>query len=120
MYRDTFLMDQGDIVIKDDLIMARGQEELRQNVENRLCVNRGEWFLNIGLGLDYGAIAGKGIDDVVIAFAIRETCHQDTRVKEVRDIAITRDPKTRQANIEMTIVDDNDNPLYLNEVVEIG
>lgn len=120
MYKNTFKMVGGDIVVDGDLILVDGQEELRQNIENRLSVNVGEWFLNIGMGLDYAAISGKGIEDRGIEFALRECCFQDDRVKEVRDVRVKRNPETREALIEFVIIDKEDNPMYMEEVVNLG
>ena len=120
MYKDTFLMRNGDVVVDRDLILIGGQEELRQNIENRLSVNEGEWFLNLELGLKYADIEGKGVTDNEIEFAIRECCLEDNRVKSVRDFKINRDNKYRHADIDFTIIDGEDKPLYMQEVVAIG
>ena len=119
-YKHTFEMIDGDIVVDGDLRLVKGQEELRQNIENRLSVNKNEWFLNLGLGLDYAAISGKGITDKQIELAIRECCLQDDRVKEVREVKVSRDNRLRTADIEIVIIDKNDEDLYLKEVVDIG
>lgn len=119
-YKNTFKMIGGDIVVNGDLILVDGQEELRQNIENRLSVNKEEWFLNLGLGLDYAAISGKGITDKEIELAIRECCLQDDRVKEVRDVKVTRDSRLRTADIDIKIIDKEENAIYLKEVVDIG
>ena len=121
MYKNTFKMNNGDTVLENgDLVLVGGQEELRQNIENRLSVNKNEWFLNIGLGLDYEAIRGKGITDAEIDFAIRECCLQDERVKEVRNIQIERDARLRKAFINIRIIDRGEDELYLREVVDLG
>jgi hypothetical protein len=120
MYKDTFLMINGDTFVDGDLVMVGGQEELRQNIENRLSVNIGEWFLNIKMGLDYAAITGKGVTDEEIDFAIRECCLQDERVKEVKNIKIFRDAKQRTANIDILIIDKGEEELWLKEVVDLG
>ena len=120
MYKETFKMTNGDIDISSDLIVIKGQEELRQNIENRLSVNINEWFLNLPLGLDYQAIQGKSVTDVDIDFAIRECCLQDSRVKEVRINKIDRDNKNRYVEIDITIIDKDENNIYLREVVELG
>ncbi|WP_296113140.1 hypothetical protein [uncultured Anaerococcus sp.] len=119
-YKNTFEMIGGDIVIDGDLKLVKGKDELRQNIENRLSVNKEEWFLNLGLGLDYAAISGKGITDRQIELAIRECCLQDSRVKEARDVKVSRDSKKRTADIDIVIIDKNDEDLYLKEVVDIG
>lgn len=120
MYFNTFKMFEGDIVIENDLILVSGQEELRQNIENRLSVNQGEWFLNIGLGLAYKDIVGKGVTDREIEFAIRECCLQDNRVKEVRNIKITRDNEHRTCDIDILIIDKGEEEVWLKEVVDLG
>lgn len=119
-YKHTFKMIGGDIVVDGDLILVKGQEELRQNIENRLSINKNEWFLNLGLGMDYAAITGKGITDKQIELAVRECCLQDSRVKEVREVRVTRDSRLRTVNIDIVIIDKNDKDLYLKEVVDVG
>lgn len=120
MYKNTFKMIGGDTVVADDLELVGGQEELRQNIENRLSVNKNEWFLNIKLGLDYEAITGKGITDREIEFAIRECCLQDERVKEVRNVTVERNAKDRTADIDIVIIDRGEQELWLREVVDLG
>lgn len=120
MYKNTFKMIDGDTVVNEDLELVGGQEELRQNIENRLSVNRNEWFLNLKLGLDYAAISGKRVSDRDIEFAIRECCLQDERVKEVRNITIERDAKNRTAQINIVIIDRGEQELWLKEVVDLG
>ncbi len=120
MYKNTFKMNNGDIVIENnDLVLVGGQEELRQNIENRVSVNINEWFLNTGLGLDYAAIQGKGISDAQIDLAIRECCLQDDRVKEVKTVLIERNAKDRTADIRIIIIDKNDIEVELSEVMDI-
>ena len=121
MYKNTFKMNDGDTVLDNgDLVLVKGQEELRQNIENRLSVNKNEWFLNINLGLDYKSITGKGVSDSEIEFAIFECCLQDKRVKEVKEVKITRDNKARKAFINIKIIDKGEEELFLKEVVDLG
>ena len=121
MYKDTFKMIGGDIAIENGkLILVKGQEELRQNIENRLSVNTGEWFLNLNLGLRYKDIRGKGISDIEIELAIRDCCLQDTRVKDVEIISIKRNPINRTVEIDIKIIDNTNVEQVLREVVDIG
>lgn len=123
MYFDTFKMIDGDIVIDEktgDFLIENGQEELRQNIENRLSVNWNEWFLNIKLGLEYAAIQGKGISDEEIEYAIRECCYQDDRVREMKVNSIERNNYTRKVDIDITIIDKDENYIYMKEVVDVG
>lgn len=123
MYLETFQMNDGDIYIDPltgDFAIVDGQEELRQNIENRLSVNWNEWFLNIKLGLEYAAIQGKGISDEEIEYALRECCYQDDRVQEMQLNSVTRNNHSRHADIDITIIDKDENKIYMKEVVDLG
>ena len=45
---------------------------------------------------------------------------EDSRVKSVRDFKINRDNKYRRADIDFTIIDGENKPMYMQEVVAIG
>lgn len=121
MYYDTFKMINGDIYINprtNDLTFVSGQEELRQNIENRLSVNKDEWFLNTELGLSYKDIRGKGVTNAEIGFAIRECTAQDGRIKST-EINIERNAESRYAAIKLRLTDRNGEQTE-TEVIEIG
>lgn len=121
MYYDTFKMTNGDIdIVGNDLALVGGQEEMRQNVENRLAVNKTEWFLNLGLGLSYKDIRGKGVRDSDIEYWIRECILQDERIKEVRKVTVDRNAALRTADIDVTIIDPYGEELILSGVIDIG
>lgn len=120
-YYETFKMTNGDIdIIDNDLYLVGGQEEMRQNIENRLAVNKGEWFLDLNLGLSYKDITGKDIRDSDIEYRIRECVLQDKRIKEVRSIDIDRNSEKRTANISILVIDPYNEELSLTGVINIG
>lgn len=121
IYYDTFKMTNGDIdIVGNDLALVGCQEEMRQNTENRLAVNKTEWFLNLGLGLSYKDIRGKGVRDSDIEYWIRECILQDERIKEVRKVTIDRNAELRTADIDVTIIDPYGEELILSGVIDIG
>lgn len=121
IYYDTFKMTNGDIdIVGNDLALVGGQEEMRQNVENRLAVNKDEWFLNLDLGLSYKDITGKGVRDSDIEYWIRECILQDERIREVRKVEIKRDIELRTADIDVVIIDPYGEELSLSGVIDIG
>lgn len=121
MYYDTFKMTNGDIdIVGNDLALVSGQEEMRQNAENRLSVNKTEWFLNLGLGLSYKDIRGKGVRNSDIEYWIRECILQDERIKEVRKVTVDRNAALRTADIDVTIIDPYGDELILSGVIDIG
>lgn len=120
-YYETFKMTNGDIdIIDNDLYLVGGQEEMRQNIENRLAVNKGEWFLDLNLGLSYKDITGKDIRDSDIEYRIRECVLRDERIKEVRSIDIDRNSEKRTANISILVIDPYNEELSLTGVINIG
>ena len=120
-YYETFKMTNGDIdIIDNDLYLVGGQEEMRQNIENRLAVNKGEWFLDLNLGLSYKDITGKDIRDSDIEYWIRECVLQDERIKEVRSIDIDRNSEKRTVNISILVIDPYNEELSLTGVINIG
>ena len=121
IYYDTFKMTNGDIdIVGNDLSLVGGQEEMRQNAENRLAINKTEWFLNLGLGLSYKDIRGKGVRDSDIEYWIRECILQDERIKEVRKVTVDRNAALRTADIDVTIIDPYGEELILSGVIDIG
>lgn len=121
IYYDTFKMTNGDVdIVDNDLALVGGQEEMRQNVENRLSVNKNEWFLNLDLGLSYKDISGKGVTDSDIEYWIRECVLQDERIREVRNIRIDRNAALRTADINITVIDPYGEEVILSEVIDIG
>lgn len=121
IYYDTFKMTNGDIdIVGNDLALVGGQEEMRQNVENRLAINKDEWFLNLDLGLSYKDITGKGVRDSDIEYWIRECILQDERIREVRKVEIKRDIELRTADIDVVIIDPYGEELSLSGVIDIG
>lgn len=108
MYKETFKTVNGDIIIEDgDIALTDGVDELRQNLEHRYSFNKGEWFLDIDMGLDYKEIVGKGVPDSQVNVTIRECGFQDDRVTRVDNIDTIREK--RKAHIRFDITDEEDN-----------
>lgn len=120
MYKDTFKMVVGDTIVGQGLVLVGGQEKLRQNTENRLPVNLGEWSLNTGLGLNYKTIGGRGVTDENISFAIWECYPQDDRAKEAKEIKITRQARERRAKIDILIIDKGQEEAWFKEMMDLG
>ena len=101
MIRRTFKLEGGDIVINTDknIEMTAGDEELTQALERAFTTNAGEWFLNALHGLEYPKIWGKGVTDEEIQLEVIRTALQESRVREVDGIEITRNEARRTADI---------------------
>lgn len=113
-------MLDGDICIEDgDLTLVSDQEELKQNIENRLSINTKEWFLNLALGLEYERVQGKSISDRDIELAARKCVFQDERIKDLEIISITRNHVNRSVDVQINLIDKNNDNLAMGGVVKI-
>lgn len=58
-----FCLDEnGDVVIKKDIVMVSGEALVAQNVKSVLKTNKKEWFLNNEEGIDFKSILVKNPD----------------------------------------------------------
>lgn len=102
--RKAFEVKYDDIVFDNlnNIKFVHGNDEIRQSVERILTTNIREWFLNIGFGLDYDAISGKGKDDEGIKLALREAIFQDDRIMEIEFLELSVDRQTRELTVRIT------------------
>lgn len=82
MPNDLLLDDSHDLrIINGDLVIVEGAERVRQNLEIKLKLFRGEWFLDTEFGTPYlQSILGKQITLSGAIAAIRES------IMEVADV----------------------------------
>lgn len=115
--------NNGDLIIENgDLVIVDKHEEIRQSIERILTTNVGEWFLDMGFGLDYQAVQGKGKTKERIKLAITEAIYQEPRIKtvDIKDIEV--DPN-RHLKVYGVATDLEGNEIDLNtlrEVISIG
>jgi phage baseplate assembly protein W len=99
----------GDFVIENgELVMVSGAQELAQSCELVLGTNKGEWFLNPGLGIEFPKIQGKHVSAEAVQEQIRGGLRQETRIKTVDSISVQLDTTNRQmtASFTATAIDD--------------
>lgn len=109
-----------DIVIEDgQMSYVYDNDRLSQNQYHRLCINQGEWFIDLELGLDYSQIQGKGVTDAQIAQALYECSIQDDEVSHIEVTEIVRN-RDRSVEIEYKIYKKEDEPTYMRGVLDIA
>ncbi|WP_312118188.1 contractile injection system sheath initiator [Brevibacillus reuszeri] len=91
----------GDIVFDEngELIMIEGPEEIAQCAESVLGTNKGEWFLNLDLGIKFKAFLGKDLSEEEMREEIRKGLFQEERIQTVEEICFTADYKSRTMDI---------------------
>lgn len=95
IYQDPYT---GDFVLIEDI------EALAQRIRIRLGTQLGEYFLDLGLGLDYfGEILVKNFDLGLIATRIKTIILDTPFVDGVTDFELSVVAETRTLNVSMTI-----------------
>lgn len=97
-----------------------GDMAKRQQIETLLSINKGEWFLDLSLGLEYSAIVGKGRTDAETEQAFVECLSQLPFFDYLSDFEITLEPETRLAEYRFNVVTKEDEPIYMKGVLDIG
>jgi hypothetical protein len=93
----------GDLYFENgELVMIDEGNELAQCAEIVLGTNKGEWFLNPGMGIDFNAFVGKHPSDVARREEIRQGLRQEPRIKTVERIEIVDDYSQRTSKVTFT------------------
>ena len=86
------------------VVVARGVEDVRQRVIEKLRHWRGEWFLDRNSGMPYlDAILQRPLTPELASAAIRFEIRKVNGVTGVRDISFSLDPHTRRRTWRATV-----------------
>lgn len=67
----------GDLLIENNTLqMVDGNELLRQKVQEVINTNKGEWFFDWELGVDFSKLSGKGVTEEVVMAEIEDGLKQ--------------------------------------------
>lgn len=107
--------DNGELVIENNtFIDLTEKESIAQNVRSRIRTKKGEWFLNIEVGVDYKKGREKGNQDY-LAFSIKNEILQVIGVVSISKFTTEYIKNLRQLKISATI-NTRAGQIYLNEV----
>lgn len=88
----------GDVIIENnEIIMAAGDELLRQKVQTVLRTNLREWFFDWDQGIDFSNILGKGINEELVRYEIDRGLKQVDETFRITEFAFSVDRVTRHA-----------------------
>lgn len=94
---NDIVMQQGDLTFVSD------GKAVRQRLEQKLRLWRGEWFLDLNAGVPWlQSILGKRPRPTVVAGIIRQLIESDPQVLSVENITIDYDDDKRKLNIRFT------------------
>lgn len=113
--RDLKLSDDHDPVIEGfDLKLTDDGEIVKQRIKQALLLFKGEWFLNVDLGIPYyEEILGEknAIGSIKAIFV--DSIKKVAGVRELSDFNIKFDDKSRTVAINFTVIDDFNNLLEI-------
>lgn len=106
--RDIALGADGDLLIDgSDLVLFDGAERVSQQVEVKLKLWAGEWFLNTDFGTPYlSGVLGKGISIENAIEILKESAKQVDGVRSIDQVAYSFDEANRSLKLDMQIVSD--------------
>lgn len=112
----------GDLAIEnDDLVIINGVDDIAQHSKIRLRFFRGEWFLDLRVGIPYyEEILIKNPDLVAVRAIFREAILETPGVVDLLDFALTVNSATRTLNLRYTSSTDVDEVLVFDEEFLIG
>ncbi len=82
--------------------MIDGPDEIAQSCKVVLGTNKGEWFLNPSLGIDFTKLNGKGISKDAVREQIRIGLRQEPRIQSIESIEVSLDTSLRESKITFT------------------
>lgn len=114
----------GDLDLRTgDLQIATGVTAIRQQLMDRLTLFKGDWFLDVDVGMPYYQQVlvknpNLGVVRALFAQAVRTT----PGVSELLSLSLELDARSRSLQVNFTCVTDTDEVLVFNErfVLAIG
>jgi hypothetical protein len=91
------LSETGDIIMNDvgDLVMIEGTDEVAQCCHIGIGTNKGEWFLNPEMGIEFSRFLGKQLNEEDMRDELTQGLMQEERIQSVDLIKFTIESKSR-------------------------
>lgn len=98
---DILLDEDGDIVLDENgLHFVSGLDGIVQAVRYRLSLFRGEWFLNLDVGVPwYDEIIGEHFDEALVRRRVAEAINDVEGIVEITELTAKYDNKTRTISV---------------------
>lgn len=111
------LNENGDIILQNRdkntvfpngwrIQLIEGDNLIAQKISIVLGINKGEWFWNSDLGIDFDYLIGKGITDDMIRSQIELGIHQVDEGMYITEFNVDVDKSTRIASVTFTAKSD--------------
>lgn len=114
-------MEDGDLVIHgDDFLLLSDQAELIQCSRHEINTNKGEWFLNPEMGIDFEVFRGKSPNEELMRSELQQALLQDSRIRSVDDITFELDRRARTMAISFIATGINGESVKGEADVDVG
>lgn len=115
------LDENGDIVITKEksgkkIQMVEGNELIAQKIRTVLGTNKGEWYLNSEVGVDFDYLIGKHVTEDMIRSQIEDGVHQVNEAFYLSQFSVVFDTKQRTATVTFTVADNGEKVVTLTQV----
>lgn len=113
----SFAMNEsGDLIIENNEIqMVENEELIRQTVREIINTNKGEWFFDWEMGIDFSNILGKGVTEEMVQAEIEEGLQQVDEVLHISDFTMSVEGR----KLKVTFTAKNEETDEEIEVIEI-
>lgn len=103
---DLKLNKEGDLdLLSSDLLWVDGAERVKQQLEIKLRLWQGEWFLNTEFGTPYlSQILGKQVTLNGALAALKASIYEVKGVSDIEQFTYSFDRHNRQLNLQFTAV----------------
>lgn len=112
------LNENGDIILQNRdenkvfpngwrIQLIEGDNLIAQKISIVLGIDKGEWFWNSDLGIDFDYVIGKGITDDMIRSQIEFGIHQVDEGMYITEFKVDIDKSTRIASVTFTAKSDD-------------
>ena len=94
---DLLLDDDGDLALVDgQIVLVEGIDEVRQSLQQSLRFLKGEWFLDIRMGVPYRDLKEKSSDESLFRSVVTKVALDVDGVLEVLALELDFDRVTRE------------------------
>ena len=119
MYTLKLDSDTNDLMFdgQNNLSLVSDENEENQSLRAILSTNKGEWFLNSDIGIDYTLLQVKNPDLDLIKQEIYSAIMQEGRVSSVDSLEVSFDSSKRKLSISFSATMVSGNIIIANEVI---
>lgn len=117
----NLLLKDGDFLLsKGDVLLVDGDAELAQTLRTELETAKGEWFLDVDMGLDREPFESKPTNEEAIRTALIDVITSHPQIESVETIDLALNKSTRTLLVSFVALKLDGDTIALEEVALNG